>query len=66
MITIDIYNQYILPTFLDISTNKNWRIRVQVTDSLPIIAKIVNKEVFLKTLLNISLKWISDEVYAVR
>lgn len=40
--------------------------RVQVTDSLPIIAKIVNREVFLKTLLNISLKWISDDVYAIR
>ncbi len=40
--------------------------RVQVTESLPVIAKIVNREVFLKTLLNISLKWISDDVYAIR
>ena len=63
---MDIFNQYILPAFLAISNNKKWRIRVQISESLPIIAKIVNKEVFLKTLLNISLEWISDDVYAIR
>ena len=37
-----------------------------MTDCLPIIAKIVNKDVFLKNLLTISLKWISDDVFAIR
>jgi len=66
VITLDHFNQHILPTLFSISENKGWRTRIQVTECLPFIAKIVNKELFLKNLLSISLKWMSDEVFAIR
>lgn len=43
VIPIDIYVQSIIPSIIEIANNKQWRIRIQVAESIPIFAKILVK-----------------------
>ena len=41
VINIDIFVQSIIPSFLEIAQNKSWRIRIQITESIPVLARIL-------------------------
>ena len=41
VINIDVYVQSIIPSLLEIASNKSWRVRLQITESIPAIARIL-------------------------
>ncbi len=66
VIPFDIFSQSVFPAVKEILTNKNWRIRVQLTECIPVLAKVVPKDIFLNNLLVIALSWLTDNVFAIR
>lgn len=41
VINIDIFVQSIIPSLLEIASNKSWRIRIQIAESIPVLARIL-------------------------
>jgi serine/threonine-protein phosphatase 2A regulatory subunit A len=41
VVNIDIYVESIIPSLLEIASNKSWRVRLQITESMPVIARIL-------------------------
>ena len=66
VINIDNYVQGIIPSLMEISENSNWRVRNQVQEIIPTIARIVKKKIFLENIMPICLKWLTDQVFAIR
>ena len=66
VVNVDNYVQGIIPSLIEISDNNNWRVRNQVQEIIPTIARIVKKKIFLENIMPICLKWLTDQVYAIR
>jgi serine/threonine-protein phosphatase 2A regulatory subunit A len=66
VMNIDNIVQGIIPSLIEISNNKNWRIRNEIAEAIPILARILNKKIFMENILNICIKWLNDPVYAIR
>ena len=66
IMNIDNIVQEIIPSLIEISNNKNWRIRNQIAETIPVLARILNKKIFMENILNICIKWLNDPVYAIR
>ena len=66
VVNIDNYVQGIIPSLVEISDNNNWHVRNQVQEIIPTIARIVKKKIFLDSIMPICLKWLTDQVYAIR
>jgi serine/threonine-protein phosphatase 2A regulatory subunit A len=66
VINIDNYVKGIIPSLIEISDNNNWRVRNQVQEIVPVLARIVNKKLFIDNIMPICLKWLTDPVYAIR
>ena len=66
VVHIDNYVQGIIPSLVEISDNNNWHVRNQVQEIIPTIARIVKKKIFLDSIMPICLKWLTDQVYAIR
>ena len=66
VVTIDKFVQGIIPSLIEISDNNNWRVRNQVQEIVPVLARIVNKKLFLENIMPICAKWLTDPVYAIR
>ena len=47
VINIDIFVQSIIPSLLEIANNKSWRIRIQITESIPVLARILVKNIVI-------------------
>jgi serine/threonine-protein phosphatase 2A regulatory subunit A len=45
VINIDHFVQSIIPSIIEISANKSWRIRIQVSESVPVVARILVREI---------------------
>ena len=66
VMNIDNIVQGIIPSLIEISNNKNWRIRNQIAETIPVLGRILNKKIFMENILNICIKWLTDNVYAIR
>jgi len=66
VVNVDNYVQGIIPSLIEISDNSNWRVRNQVQEIIPTIARIVKKKIFLENIMPICLKWLTDQVFAIR
>ena len=66
VVNIDNFVQGIIPSLIEISDNNNWRVRCQVEETVPVFARIVNRKLFLESIMPICLKWLTDPVYAIR
>ena len=66
VLNIDDFVKGIIPSLIEISDNTNWRVRNQVQEIVPVLARIVNKKLFLESIMPICIKWLTDPVYAIR
>ena len=66
VVNIDNFVQGIIPSLIEISDNNNWRVRNQVQEIVPVLARIANKKLFLENIMPICIKWLTDPVYAIR
>ena len=57
----------IIPSIVEISSNKSWRIRTKIINIIQIIAtKLYIQNTFIHYILNICLNFLTDHVYAIR
>ena len=66
IVKIDNHIAGIMPALSEISNSKNWRIRKQILDTLPTLAKILNKKLFMEHFFKMCLNMMTDPVYAIR
>ena len=66
VVNIDSFVQGIIPSLVEISDNNNWRVRAQAGEIIPVFARIVNRKLFIESILPICIKWLTDPVYAIR
>ena len=66
VISVDTYLQGIIPSIVEISNSKNWRTKKQVAETIPVLAKILNKKVFMESIFPICLRWLTDSIYIIR
>lgn len=66
VISVDANLQGIIPSIVEISNSKNWRTKKQVAETIPVLAKILNKKVFMDNIFPICLRWLTDCIYIIR
>ena len=66
VVKVDAFVQGIIPSLVEISDNNNWRVRGQIEEIVPVLARIVNKKLFFESIMPICIKWLTDPVYAIR
>ena len=58
--------QGIITSIIEISSNKSWRIRIQIIELIPILAKIFDKNIFMDNIFGICITLLTDPVFAIR
>ena len=56
----------IMPPIKEISANKSWRIRIQIMDIIPILAKLFNQHLFMSNIFPICITALMDSVFSIR
>ena len=46
VINIDNFVHGIIPSLVEISDNNNWKVRYQIEEIIPVLARIVNRKLF--------------------
>ena len=65
---IDINNiiESIMPPIKEISSNKSWRVRIQIMEIIPVLAKLFNQHLFMSNLFPICITSLMDSVFSIR
>lgn len=58
--------KHIIPALLELTTDKQWRVRYGIAQFFPKFAMIFGKEVYLDKMEKISLDFLTDNVYKIR
>lgn len=66
VIGIENLSQSIVPALQELSSDKNWRVKLTVIDTFPVLAKQLGEQFFNDRLSNICISWINDSVFAIR
>ena len=65
---IDINNiiESIMPPIKEISANKSWRVRIQIMEIIPVLAKLFNQHLFMSNIFPICITSLMDSVFSIR
>lgn len=66
VVGVDSLSQSLLPAILELSENKQWRVRLQTIEYIPLVAKQLGEDIFDEKLFGLCLSWLHDKVYAIR
>ena len=56
----------IMPPIKEISANKSWRVRIQIMDIIPVLAKLFNQHLFMSNIFPICITALMDSVFSIR
>ena len=56
----------IMPPIKEISANKSWRVRIQIMDIIPVLAKLFNQHLFMNNIFPICITSLMDSVFSIR
>lgn len=56
----------LLPAILELSEDKQWRVRLQIIEYIPLVAKQLGEKIFDEKLFDLCLSWLRDKVYSIR
>ena len=56
----------IMPSIKEISANRSWRVRIQVMEIIPILAKLFNQQLFMNHIFPICITSLTDSVFSIR
>jgi hypothetical protein len=48
VLNIDVLLPSLIPSLVEIASNKSWRVRIQITESIPVMARIMVRKFNLK------------------
>lgn len=57
---------HIIPALLELTTDKQWRVRYGIAQFFPKFAEIFGRDLYLEKLEKISLDFLADNVYKIR
>ena len=65
---IDINNiiESIMPPIKEISANKSWRVRIQIMEIVPVLAKLFNQHLLMSNIFPICITSLMDSVFSIR
>ena len=66
VIEIDNIIESIMPPIKEISANKSWRIRIQIMEIIPVLAKLFNQHLFMNNIFPICITALMDSVFSIR
>ena len=56
----------VMPPIKEISANKSWRVRIQIMEIIPVLAKIFNQQIFMNHIFPICITSLMDSVFSIR
>ena len=56
----------IMPSIKEISANRSWRVRIQVMEIIPVLAKLFNQQLFMNHIFPICIASLTDSVFSIR
>jgi serine/threonine-protein phosphatase 2A regulatory subunit A len=56
----------IMPSIKEISANKSWRVRIQIMEIIPVLAKLFNQQIFMNHIFPICITSLTDSVFSIR
>jgi serine/threonine-protein phosphatase 2A regulatory subunit A len=56
----------IMPSIKEISANKSWRVRIQIMEIIPVLAKLFNQQLFMNHIFPICISSLMDNVFSIR
>ena len=59
-------SQSLLPAIMELSEENQWRIRLQIIEYMPVIARQLGENIFDAKLTELCMSWLQDKVYAIR
>ena len=66
VLNVDSIIQGIIPSFIEISSNKFWRVIFQIMNVIPIFLKILDKNNFMANIFHICISSLTGPVFAIR
>ena len=55
-----------MPPIKEISANKSWRVRIQIMEIVPVLAKLFNQHLFMNNIFPICITSLMDSVFSIR
>ena len=56
----------VMPPIKEISTNKSWRVRIQVMEIIPVLSKLFSQQLFMSHIFPICISALMDSVFSMR
>ena len=56
----------VMPSIKEISANKSWRVRIQIMEIIPVLAKLFNQQLFMNHIFPICINSLTDNVFSIR
>ena len=56
-------NEHIIPALTELSSDKNWRVKLAALEFVPVLCQLPDKNIFQTKLEEVVLGWLSDPVF---
>ena len=66
VIAINDIIESLMPSIKEISANKSWRVRIQIMEIIPVLAKLFNQHLFMSNIFPICITSLMDSVFSIR
>ena len=66
VISINDIIESLMPSIKEISANKSWRVRIQIMEIIPVLAKLFNQHLFMSNIFPICITSLMDSVFSIR
>ena len=66
VIGIELLSQSLLPAIIELSEDKQWRVRLAIIEYIPLLASQLGVQFFDEKLGNLCMGWLGDNVYSIR
>ena len=66
VIAINNIIESVMPSIKEISANKSWRVRIQIMEIIPVLAKLFDQELFMNHIFPICINSLTDNVFSIR
>lgn len=66
VVGVESLSQSLLPAIMELSEDNQWRVRLQIIEYTPVVAKQLGEKMFDEKLFELCISWLRDKVYAIR
>lgn len=63
---MELLSRSLLPAICELADDKKWRVRLAIIEHIPLLAKQLGPEFFEAKLGALCMKWLGDQVHAIR